>query len=490
MKYDVIIIGSGLGGLECGYILSRMGKNVLLLEKEAHLGGCLYCYRRKGHLFDIGIHYAGGLGEGASLHAVYDYLGFLKLPWHRMGSVFDRVYISDRQFDFAQGFDAFLETMTRAFPHEREALKQYVAMLKDAEKHDFDTLNPRNGDPSYMYRLFGTGAYPWLTALIRDPLLVNVLSGASLKMELRKETLPLFTFAHGNAAFIESSWRLQGGSLQMADTLATGIREHGGTILLRSEVEELIEKDGRLQAVRCRGGEVYEGEAVISDVHPATTCGWIKESRCLRRIYRRRMDELENTFGMFTASLLLKPGTLPYAGFNRYIYKDNDVWNLASRNIPVKGVLVSCHVPDDGSIFARQVDLLTPMAWSRCAPWIATTTGHRGEAYEAMKQAVAEECIALAEEVVPGLRHSIQACYTSTPLTFRDYTRSPEGSAYGVRKDFNHPMTTVLSTRTPIPNLFMTGQNLMLHGLQGVTMTALFTCADVVGREAIWKIVE
>jgi all-trans-retinol 13,14-reductase len=47
----------------------------------------------------------------------------------------------------------------------------------------------------------------------------------------------------------------------------------------------------------------------------------------------------------------------------------------------------------------------------------------------------------------------------------------------------------LLSVRTPVPNLFLTGQNLMLHGVHGVTMTALFTCAEVLGRERIWNIV-
>lgn len=84
----------------------------------------------------------------------------------------------------------------------------------------------------------------------------------------------------------------------------------------------------------------------------------------------------------------------------------------------------------------------------------------------------------------------ICGCYTSTPLTYRDYTLTPEGAAYGLRKDFNNPMLTLLSPRTPIPNLMLTGQNLMLHGLHGVTMTTLFTCAEVLGKEPIWNIVK
>lgn len=70
MKYEVVIIGSGLGGLVCAHILSKAGKRVLVLEKNSQPGGCLQSYRRDGLTFDTGFHYVGGLGEGQSLHTV------------------------------------------------------------------------------------------------------------------------------------------------------------------------------------------------------------------------------------------------------------------------------------------------------------------------------------------------------------------------------------------------------------------------------------
>ena len=115
------------------------------------------------------------------------------------------------------------------------------------------------------------------------------------------------------------------------------------------------------------------------------------------------------------------------------------------------------------------------MPWTWCQPWKDTTIGHRGEDYLSMKERMANECIKLAERVIPGLSEMIAEQYTSTPLTYRDYTLTPEGSAYGVRKDCRSVMLTMLSPQTPIPNLLLTGQNLMLHGLEGVAMTAMNT---------------
>ncbi len=490
MKYDAVIIGSGLGGLECAHILSKAGMSVLLLERGTQAGGCLQSYRRHGLAFDTGFHYVGGLDKGQSLHSAFRHLGLLRLPWQRLDNHFDQVTIGNQTFNFAQGYDAFVETLTAAFPAERDALNKYADMLKQCGEQQFDALNPQTGESSVLSRFFETSAYQYLTETFHDPLLINVLCGTSLKMELRKESLPLFTFAHGNGSFIESSWRLKGDGSLIVNSLADGIRMHGGEIICNAEVQELVEKDGKLVHAVCSNGEIYEGTIFISNIHPAVTCNLVKQSSRMKKVYRSRITHLENTFGMFTVSLRIKPQTLRYFNWNQYIYKEPDVWAFHLKNNPVSGVLVSCRIPEDGSKYVQQVDLLTPMNWSECEQWSHTEVGRRGEDYKAMKKRVADECITLAERFIPGLRDRITGCYTSTPLTYRNYTLTPEGSAYGLRKDFRNPMITLLSPRTPIPNLLLTGQNLMLHGLHGVTMTALFTCAEVLGKEPIWNIVK
>lgn len=477
MKYDIIIIGGGLGGLECGYILSRTGRSVLILEKESRPGGCLQSYRRRELTFDTGFHYVGGLDEGQSLHAAFRYLGLLDLPWHRLNADgFDRVTIGERTFAFAQGYDAFARRLAEDFPAERVALQRYADLLKRSARQRLSAL-------------MGTSAWQYLTKNFRNPLLINVLSGTSLKMELRQESLPLFTFLHGNSSFIESSWRLKGDSSLIVNALVEGIRAQGGEIICNAKAQELVDRDGQLNHVVCSNGETYEGRLFISDIHPALTCQLVKQSNRMKQVYRNRIANLENTFGMFTVSLRIRPNSLRYFNWNEYIYCRPNVWTFYQENIPVGGVLVSCRIPEDGGDYTRQVDLLTPMTWDKCKAWNDTLVGRRDSEYETMKECMADECITLAERFLPGLR-SMSEYYTSTPLTWRDYTFTPEGSAYGIRKDFRDPLMTMLSPRTPVPNLLLTGQNLMLHGLHGVTMTAFYTCGEVMGQEEVWKILE
>ena len=490
-RHDVIIIGSGLGGLLCAGILARAGLDVLVLEQGAQPGGCMQTYRRQGLDFDTGFHYVGGLDEGTPMHAVFRHLGLMRLPWQRMDRLFDRVTIGGQTFAFAQGYDDFVQTLAADFPHERAALQQYARLLKQASAHEADLLDPAGAaDPSFTERLMETNARQYLQSLFRDPLLIDVLSGTALKMELRRESLPLFTFVHGHSSYLESSWRLKGGASQLAGTLVRGIRAQGGEVLCKAQVAGLSGHDGKVSLARCADGTCHEAEFFISSLHPAATCALAGQSQPMRPAYRQRMAALENTCGMFTASLVLTPQTVEYFNHNHYVYARPDVWALPQKDGHVGGVLASCRVPEDGSPHVRQIDLLTPMTWEQCLPWQDTRAGHRGDSYLALKARLADECIALAEQAVPGLRDSVEHLYTSTPLTYRDYTGTPQGSAYGTRKDCGNPLGTLLPVRTPIPNLLLTGQSLMLHGVHGVTMTALSTCAELIGKERIWNIIK
>lgn len=495
MKYDVIIIGSGLGGLECGYILAKKGMSVLILERQMQPGGCMQSYKRKGVAFDTGMHYVGGLGKGDCLYAPFKYLGLMDLPWQHLDPTgFDRVTIGDKTFRYAEGLKNFFETLVQDFPSEALALQRYCAVMHDVGGHLYDALQPRDEVDFFTTSLFSTSAHRFLNENFSNDLLVNTLCGSSLKMELCKEKLPLYTFAQGNNSFIQSSWRLKGDGMLIVDKLIKDIRAMGGEVICNAQVEELIERDGLLVAARCANGEIYEAKTFISNAHPAVTVDLVKESTKMKKVFKNRIRNLENTYGMFTLSLTLKPGCLKYFNYNQYIYKEANVWDYYQNEGPVSGLLISCRCPEDYvdgmDRDAEVLDIITPMPWDQVEKWADTTIGHRGEEYREMKERKADECIALAEQFIPNLHSMVESRYMSTPLTYRDYTLTPNGSAYGVRKDYNNPMMTLLSAKTPIPNLFLTGQSLTLHGLLGVTMSSLFTVAEIIGKEEAWKITQ
>lgn len=480
----IIIIGAGLGGLECGYILAKNGMNVTVLEREAQVGGCLQTFRRGTALFDTGFHYVGGLKEGEALHTLFSYFNLMSLPWKQLDEdCFDEVAIGDDTFAFANGHPCFFECMSARFPHEREGLRKYVDFLKQVGDHIFDSFKGKH-DGTFTDSLFARSAYEFLNETIRDPLLRKVLSGTSLKMELNASTLPLYTFAQINDSFIRSAWRLKGGGSQIADKLVEGIRTMGGEVKTHATVTSIEECDGVIKGVTVNGEDAMEADWVISSAHPAYTVSLVGESKKMRRIYRNRIAGLANTFGMFTANIRLKAGALPYQNKNLYVHRSEaDLWNVRPKE--TESVLVNYSVPEESSSAAVNIDLLSPMSWAEVKRWAGSPVGHRGEDYVACKEAKTEACIRLVERRVPGLREAIDRIYTSSPLSYHSYIASAEGCAYGIRKDYNNPMFTVLTPRTPIPNLLQTGQSLNLHGVLGVSMTSFFTCAEILGMEKI-----
>lgn len=424
-------------------------------------------FRRGGQHYDTGLHYVGGLAPGQAMHKAFDRLGLLELPWQRMDEDFDHVIIGGRHFAFHQGYEAFVDGLAKDFPHQREALQSFVRRLQSTSAADMDI-----------------SAYDYLCLTFSDELLLNVVSAAAMKTELRRESLPLFNFAHTCSSYIESSWRLGGDGNLLVDRLISTIEEAGGKVLTNSEVTRLNEENGRIKSATCADGQTYEAEWFISDIHPAVMCQLLEGCPSARKAFRRRMETAENTCGMFTAQLSIKPGALQYFAHNVFVYDKPNVWTMTEDNDPVKGVMISARIPDDGSDSLRQIDLLTPMPWHECSAWTDTRVGHRGEGYRAFCKKKTEECLALAEQYIPNLRGMIEQCYTSTPLTYRDYLGSPEGGAFGMRKDCRTSMLSFHSVSTPLPNLLLTGQSIILPGIEGVTMTAFETCSKINSQEA------
>ena len=426
MGRKVVIIGGGLGGLECGLILQRNGYDVTILERNARPGGCLQSFSRGGLSFDTGFHYAGGLGEGEPLHTLFEYFGLTGLPWRQLDpDCADEIVIDGKSFPMATGYDRFVDRLAELFPSERESLLEYVAFLK--------------GVGEGIFNAFGSGS-------------VNPLFERSAS-----EYLESRFFAQISNSFIQSSWRLPGGGSLIASTLVEQLVAAGGKIQTGTEVTSIHTVDGLVDHVSA-GGREFKADLVVSDAHPAVTVGMVEPQESLRKVYRERISGLGNTWGAFTANIVLKEDKLDYLNRNIFIHEGG------------KEVMVHFYPVPEGSR-ATHLDLITPMEYiSREDP-----------GYQAAKQAKLDECLALATSRLPGLRDAILEVYTSTPATYRRYTLTPQGSAFGIRKVCTNVAATVLSPRTPVRNLYLTGQSLNLHGLLGVSMTSILTCREILG---------
>lgn len=490
-KYDIIIIGSGLGGLVCANTLSKEGYKVCVLEKNFAFGGCLRSYNRNGRIIDTGIHYVGRLDEGQILNQYFKYMGILdRLKLRRLDEDgYDMICFPDKEYKHIMGNENFIETLSRDFPQEKENIRRIVTKFNDVgDLISVKTLSNQHLFSGDVLPYFNYSASTFLKENTTNKTLRDVIAGATILSGGEEENTPLYTFATILNSNIESSYRFVDGSQQVVDLLIDNIRANGGVVRNLSEVTRLEVKNDKITGVEINRSEYIEGESFISGIHPVTLLNILDKSKFIKKAYISRIHSLRNSMGFFTLSILLKKNAFPYINRNYYYYDENNPWikpDYAKKG--VRKVFFCTSASSDSDSFAKVVQILEPMYWSEVAGWENTSIDKRGEEYAAFKQRKAEGLIDYIDRFHPGLKQAVEDYSTSTPLTYRDYTATCEGSAYGIIKDYNDVLICLLPVKTKIPNLFITGQNNNVHGMIGVFLTAMYTCSEFVGAQYLAK---
>jgi all-trans-retinol 13,14-reductase len=333
--------------------------------------------------------------------------------------------------------------------------------------------------------------YDFLCSITDNERLRQVLAGNNLLYAGEQGKTPFYVHALVQHSYIESSWKCVDGGSQISRALNKIIKENGGMIIRNTEVKRIVEFDGRVDHIVLDNGEEVSARHYISGLHPSMTMQ-MTESVSLRNAYRSRIQSLENTPGTFMLNVVLKPGTFRYHNYNYYHHASDNAWDgvhYTADNWPnTYALFVAAGTGKEE--YADNLSIMTYMRYEDVAAWHDTFNtdscpDERNADYQAFKKEKSEKLLDLVEKQYPGLRNCIHAYYASTPLTYRDYLAMPEGSMYGVAKDANDPLKTVISAATRLPNLYLTGQNLNLHGILGVTMTAVVTSSVLLGMEKL-----
>lgn len=487
MNYDVVIIGSGLGGLLCGSILSREGMNVCVLEQNTRIGGSIQSFTRKGTIFNTGLNYTESLGEGEILARYFNYFNvYDKLNIKRMDTdSFERMNFAadEHEYPFAQGYDNFVESLAQYFPNERQNLIKYVGNLQEVAKsfplYNLDTTI----DDSASHKYLSIGAFDYLKSITNNNKLQAILAGMNSLYGGEQDRTPLYVHALINNSFIKSSWRLVGGSSHLALAIAKTIKENGGTVERRAKVVKLGGKDKRLEYAELENGERFYAKQIISNLHPAATLNLV-EPEINKKGHAARLNSLNNTIGMFTLYLRLKPESFPYLNHNHHYFTEYNAWTTqhVGNKWPGHYMLYTPPQKQDDK-WAKGIIVITYMPYSDVAKWENTYVENRGDDYKAFKAHKASQLLDLVEQKFPTIRASIEEIYSSTPLTYRDYTGTPNGSAYGISKNFNDPLSTIISPKSRVKNLYFTGQNLNMHGILGVTINSVITCGAIINQD-------
>lgn len=497
IKYDILIIGSGLGGLVCGLILAMEGKSVVILEKNAQIGGALQTFRRDGVKFDTGVHYVGSLDEGQPLHPYFNYLGILdKLTIEKLDvDGYDKVSFGKEGIEYphAQGFENFVTQLLVYFPEEEEGLRKYVSLIKDT--CDNFSLYNLEIEPNIEAEiaLFEKSALELINSCTENKKLRAVLSGVNLLYAGSGDKTPFYVHALIVNHYMLSAYRFPKGGDQISKALEKQFRSYGGKIIRTAEVIKLNYEEGRIDKAIIKDGREFHADLFISNLHPQETIT-LFNTEGIRKSYINRIKSLKNTPSCFILYVVLKDNALPYRNYNNYHFDNEDVWS--STNYP-KGKWAndfaifyskSSKNPD----YCESISVLAYMNYEEVEAWKETINLRhnemsRGQTYNEFKEEKAQHLLDKAEVLIPEIRKKLKSYHTSSPLTQRDYLNVSNGSLYGVERDFNSPLKSYLSSQTKVKNLFLTGQNLIMHGILGVTVGAVVTCSDIIGRPYLLK---
>ena len=133
--YDAIVIGSGLGGLTTAALMAKAGKKVLVLERHYTAGGFTHSFKRKGYEWDVGVHYIGEVhNPNSPLRRVFDVITEGQLQWAKMGDVYDKIIIKDKQYNFVAGAANFREELLKSFPNARQQIDDYLKHIRAATR--------------------------------------------------------------------------------------------------------------------------------------------------------------------------------------------------------------------------------------------------------------------------------------------------------------------------------------------------------------------
>lgn len=498
--YDILVIGSGLGGLVSALILAKEGLKVCVLEKNNQYGGNLQTFSRDKLIFDTGVHYLGGLSKGQNLNHFFSYLEIMdELELQKMDEDgYDRISFGDSTIEYphAQGYQNFVEQLSVHFPEEKENLESYCEEIQYVCSQ-FPRYNVVGKD-NYNEEILHLNTKRFIESVTQNKTLQSVLLGSNFLYAGDSENVPFYVHALTVNSYIQSAYKCVKGGSQISKLLIRKLRQYGADVHKHSEVSEFIfDENNIVKSVKTVTGKEYTAKRFISNIEIRSTIKLIGEER-LKKSFLNRVLSWQPVPSCFSVYIVLKPHCFPNFNYNIYHYSSEEkVWNAFryQKNTWPETYMLSSTPSKHHPEFAESLTAISYMDFDEVKKWKSTFNTvaeehERGEQYEKFKLEKTEKMIEALEKKIPNLRHAIKRIYTSSPLSYRDYIGSFDGNMYGYMKNSDNPLKTMVSPRTKIDNLFLTGQSVNMHGILGVTIGAFNTCAEILGKETIDKRLE
>ncbi|MBM4243718.1 MAG: NAD(P)/FAD-dependent oxidoreductase [Deltaproteobacteria bacterium] len=491
-KFDDIVVGSGIGGMTLALLLAETGRSVLLVEKSRAIGGSMLRFYRDGVPFDTGFHFTGGFVGQSLLRDMLQLVGIDEMirPVFVGGSKgSSRILIEshDREFDLPTGCAAAADALKGYFPGEHGAIDAYFATAQ------------RVCDRTAGMSLRQPAAFPVLLPedqisldeglgrLTSDAALKAVLSIYAMTYGTRPSEISFANHCRVAQGMHESVARVENGG----DAFVRAFRTRAQGLPIELKRATTIVECADVQNRTVGRFVLSDGEEVAADhctftIHPYDILKTLPREH-IKKAFVNRVTDFEPTIGMFAVyGVLDSPEPVsPSEAFGPSILSLLPTPDVDAMFDPHRegdqALVVMRSIETAGSRSHRVVNVLEISFTEHIRQWLHCRAGERDESYLEYKERHVERIKERLFAVYPEYRGSYRVVKAASPLTFREFLNSPDGSAYGVKQKIGQHS---LFGRLPFRNLFAAGQSAMLPGVIGSMAASVVVGRGIIGNDA------
>jgi prolycopene isomerase len=489
--WDVIVIGSGIGGLVTATQLAAKGAKVLVLERYLIAGGSAGYFKREGYCFDVGASMIFGFGDRGTTNLLTRALDSVG---EQIETIPDPVQIhyhlpEGLEIKVHRDYEKYLQELSHVFPETRQGLRHFY----DAFWQIFNGLNEMEllslEEPRYLMRTFLR--HPAICLRLLKFLPQNV--GHTARRYLKDPTLlqfidlecycwsvvPADLTPMVNAAMVFCDRHYggvnypQGGVGQIAQKLVAGLEAAGSTIQYQARVTKILLEQGQAVGVQLATGKTLRARRIISNATRWNTFGELIEAvppaeQKWRQRYAKAPSFLSVHLGIAAAAV-------PQGLNCHHVLLSN--WDQMRE--PAGTVFVSMPTILDPSLAPAGHHIIHAFTPSSIEEWQTLSASD----YKAQKIQAASRIIDRLEQIIPNLKEQIQFQEVGTPKTHRRFLGRQDGTYGPIPRRPLRGLLGMPFNRTAIPGLYCVGDSTFPgQGLNAVAFSG-FACAHRVAAD-------